>query len=114
MSLSAGEITAIVVGSGNIVAWAKLFYEAKKNGKGNGNNKPCPLHAQVVKEVTEAKTDAGNLKDNLDKLHTENRDDHKGILDKLGALTTVVANASAAAASAASAAATMATRYKRR
>jgi hypothetical protein len=91
MPLSAGEITAIVVGVGNFTAWAKLFYDARKNGK-NGNGRPCPLHEGLAQEIRD--------------LHKENRDDHKQIFEDIKGLSIAVAGAASAAASAAALAAT--------
>lgn len=112
MALSAGEITAIVVGSGNVAAWAKLFYNARKNGKQNGIGRPCPLHSGIEQCTTEAVTNLGKIEKDLDTVHIENRDDHKKIFDKLESLAVAIANASAAAASAASVAASIMARRK--
>jgi hypothetical protein len=98
MALSAGEITAIVVGIGNMTAWAKLFYDARKNGK-NGNGKmPCPLHEGLSEEI---KT-----------LHGENRSDHKQIFDDIKGLSIAIAGAASAAATAAAAVAAVNKRKK--
>jgi hypothetical protein len=84
MALSAGEITAIVIGLGNFTAWAKLFIDVRKNG---GNGKPCPLHEPLTKE--------------LGTLHKENREEHTQISKDIKDLSISIASASAAAATAA-------------
>ncbi len=90
MALSSGEITAIVVGAGNIVAWAKLFYDMRKNG---GRGIPCPLHQTLAGEI---KT-----------LHTENREEHHQIFSDIKSLALSVQTASEAARTAAAAAASI-------
>lgn len=92
MSLSAGEITAIMTGVVSLSAWAKLFYDARKNGK-NGNGKPCPLHEGLTQEI---KT-----------LHEENRSDHKQIFEDIKGLSIAIAGAASTAATAAAAVATV-------
>jgi len=96
MSLSTGEITAIVIGVGNFTAWAKLFTDARKN---NGNGKACPLHAVLAQEIVT--------------LHGENRTDHQKIFDDIKGLSVAVAGAASAAASAAAVAAAATARRPR-
>ena len=100
MSLSAGEVTAIVMGIGNFTAWAKLFFDARKNGK-NGNGKPCSLHSGIESQIATQKTE---LADELKNLHAENRQDHQQIFADIKGLSIAVAGAAAAAANAAVAA----------
>jgi len=98
MSLSVGEATAIGLGLGNIAAWTKLIYDARKNGK---NGKPCPLHSGLESQITTQKTE---LADELKNLHAENRQDHQQIFADIKGLSIAVAGAAAAAANAAVAA----------
>jgi hypothetical protein len=107
MSLDAGTVTAIVIGSGNVVAWAKLFYDARKNGKNGGDGKTCSYHSKMESRIATVETHKAELSQELKTLHSENRDDHKMIFQKIENLTVAVANAASAAASAASTASTM-------
>ncbi len=84
MPLSIGELTAIGLGLGNIAAWSKLIYDARKNGK-NGKM-PCPLHEGLTQEIKI--------------LHLENRADHKQIFEDIKGLSIAVAGATSAAAAA--------------
>ena len=88
MALSAGELTAIGVGLGNIAAWSKLIYDTRKNGK-NGKGYPCPLHE--------------GLSDEIKTLHGENREEHHQIFNEIKSLAVSVATASEAARTAAAA-----------
>ncbi len=111
MALSLGELTAIGIGLGNIAAWSKLIYDARKNGK--GNNKFCPSHIEVTSEIGINKTMIEKIEKDFDLFHTENRQDHSYILDKISALTTVIANATSAAAASAAVVASSAAMTKR-
>lgn len=102
MGLSAGEITAILVGVGNFTAWAKLFADMKKNG---GNGKACPAHPIIEARISAIELRKSNLETSLKNLHDENRQDHQKIFDDIKGLSIAVAGAAAAAASAAVAAA---------
>jgi len=103
MPLSAGEITAIGIGLGNIAAWSKLIYDARKNGK-NGNGKPCALHSGLASQIDSGEKQGADLAKELASLHTENRDDHKKLFEDIKGLSIAVAGAAAAAANAAVAA----------
>ena len=84
---------------GNISAWAKMIYDARKNGK-NGNGKACPLHAGLSQEITT--------------LHRENREEHQKLSDDIHGLSIIVAGAASAAAQAATAAAGLTVRSRRK
>ena len=103
MSLSVGEVTAIGVGLGNIAAWTKLIYDARKNGK-NGNGKICPLHSGIVTGIETGEKQKAELAEEIKNLHAENRQDHQQIFTDIKALSVSVASAAAAAATAATAA----------
>jgi hypothetical protein len=101
MALGTVESAAvIVVLLGNISAWSKMIFDARKNGR---NGKPCPLHAGMVTQIETQKTE---LTDELKTLHQENRDDHKKIFEDIKGLSIAVAGAASAAATAAVASAT--------
>ena len=89
MSLDAGEITAIGIGLGNIAAWLKFNYDARKDRR-NGTGKVCPLHETMANEVQT--------------LHKENREEHHQLSADIKNLAVATASASAAAATAATAA----------
>jgi hypothetical protein len=103
MSLSVGEATAIGIGLGNIAAWTKLIYDARKNGK-NGNGRPCPLHSGLQSQIGAGEKQGADLAKELASLHTENREDHQKIFDDIKGLAIAVAGAASAAATAAVAA----------
>ena len=108
MSLSVGEATAIGLGLGNIAAWTKLIYDARKNGR-NGNGKPCPLHSGIAMGIETGEKQKAGLAEELKNFHAENRQDHQQIFADIKALSISVAAASAAASAAATASATAAT-----
>ena len=101
MALSAGEVTAIIIGAGNFTAWAKLFYDAKKNGK-DGNGKTCGFHADIASRIATVETHKAELAKELLSLHIENRQDHQQIFTEIKSLSIAVATAATAAASAVS------------
>jgi len=105
MGFSLGEITAIGIGFGNIAAWTKLIYDAKKNGK-DGNGKTCGFHAEITSRIATVETHKAELAKELLSLHTENRQDHQQIFTEIKGLSIAVATAATAAATAATAAAT--------
>jgi hypothetical protein len=113
MSLSVGEATAIGLGLGNIAAWAKLIYDARKNGK-NGNGRPCPLHSGLEAQIKTGEKQGTDLAEELKNLHAENRQDHQQIFADIKALSISVAGAAAAAATAASVAVDFATTHRKR
>ena len=111
MSLSAGEVTAIIIGIGNFTAWAKLFADARKNGR-NGNGKQCSLHSGIISQIETGEKQKTDLADEIKNLHVENRQDHQQIFTDIKALSISVAGAAAAAATAASAAVAFATKKR--
>jgi hypothetical protein len=93
MALGTAESAAVLlVLLGNISAWSKMIYDARKNGR-NGTGKPCPLHEPLTKE--------------LETLHKENREEHLQISKDIKDLSISIAGAAAAAATAAAAVATV-------
>jgi len=108
MTLSVGEITAIGIGFGNIAAWAKLIYDARKNGK-NGVGRPCALHTDIASRIATVEANKTELVRELGTLHAENREEHSQIFSEIKSLAVAVSTASEAARTAASAAATAAT-----
>lgn len=104
MALSAGEATAIGIGLGNIVAWSKLIYDARKNGK-NGNGKFCAAHGIIESRLSAINAEKEAFIKELKTLHDENRQDHGAITSEIKSLAVAVATASEAARTASAAAA---------
>ena len=111
MALSAGELTAIVIGVGNFTAWAKLFMDAKKN---NGNGKACLAHGDLTSRITAVESIKDDLTTSLIGLHKENREDHQKIFEDIKGLSIAVAGAASAAAQAAATAAALSAATVRR
>jgi len=102
MALGSVESAAvIVVLLGNISAWSKMIYDARKNGK---NGKPCSFHSGIVAQIETGEKQKTDLAQELASLHTENRDDHKKLFEDIKGLSIAVAGAASAAATAAVAA----------
>ncbi len=97
MSLSTGELTAIVVGVGNFTAWAKLFYDARKNST-NGTGKPCLLHMGIESKMAAFATEKDGISKEVATLHKENREEHQKLSDGLHALSVASAAATSVAA----------------
>jgi len=93
MAFSTGEVTAILIGLGNIGAWGKLIYDARKNGR-NGA--------------------AAELESRMETFRAENHSDHQKMSDDITKLSVSVASAAGAAATAAAAAATVAAGKRKR
>lgn len=111
MALGTGETIAVtIVMLGNISAWVKMIYDARKanangNGNGNGKLKECPVHSDLVGRMSAVETTKEELSASLDKLHKENREDHQKLFEDNKNLSIAVAQAAAAAAQAATTAA---------
>lgn len=105
MALGTAETAAVaIVLLGNISAWSKMIYDARKNGKnGNGNGKSCPSHVAIETRIAAIETHKDSMEKELSNLHTENRQDHQRIFDDIKSLSVSVASAAASAASAAAA-----------
>jgi len=103
MALSVGEVTALGIGLGNIAAWSKLIYDARKNGK-NGTGRPCSLHSGLESKIEAGEKQKVGLAEELASLHKENREDHQKIFEDIKGLSIAVVGAASAAASAAAAA----------
>ncbi len=110
MPISIGEFAAIGIGLGNIAAWSKLIYDARKNGKNgkDGNGRSCSFHTGVESRLMKVETEREGLSQELGVLHTENRQEHSQIFGEIKSLAVAVSTASEAARTAASAAATAA------
>ena len=104
MALATTESAAVVIVLlGNISAWSKMIFDARKNGK-NGSGKPCAWHTGVESRISSVETHKGELAKSLETLHTENRVDHQQIFADIKALSIAVAGAASSAAAAAVAA----------
>ena len=112
MGLSAGEITAIGIGLGNIAAWSKLIYDARKSGKPD-NGKGCPAHTSVMERIASVETYRAELTKELETLHSENREEHQRLSADIHQLSVSVVTAATAAANAAASALERAKRARR-
>jgi hypothetical protein len=84
MALSAGEITAIGIGLGNITAMIKVLAVINKSGKnGNGNRGPCGLHVNLADRLTRTESAAERLRADLSTAHDEDRQSFERIFQKL-------------------------------
>ena len=86
MALSAGEITAIGIGLGNITAIIKVLAvlsKAGKNGNGNGARGPCGLHVNLADRLTRTEGAAERLREDLSTAHDEDRQSFERIFQKL-------------------------------
>jgi hypothetical protein len=105
MALGTAESAAvIIVLLGNLSAWGKMIYDARRKPNGNSSVKMCPAHLAVESRMATIETEKTGIEKSLETLHQENRQDHTQIFTEIKTLAVSVSIASEAARTAAAAA----------